>query len=66
MNPSQLKETTMDPGTRSLLKVTLTSADEDRRPVKDLVERLMGRDPAPRFEFVQSWASAVDEEEIDA
>jgi len=30
------------------------------------VERLMGRDPAQRFEFIQSRASAVDEEEIDA
>ena len=66
MNPSQLKETTMDPRTRSMLKVTLPSAYEDRQPVKDLVERLMGRDPAPRFEFIQSRASAVDEEEIDA
>ena len=66
MNPNQLKETTMDPATRSMLKVTLPSAYEDRQPIKDLVERLMGRDPAPRFEFIQSRASAVDEEEIDA
>src|SRR5215203_6775962 len=66
MNPNQLKETTMDPKTRSLLKVTLPSAYEDRQPVKDLVERLMGRDPAQRFAFIQSRASAVDEEEIDA
>ena len=66
MNPAQLKETTMDPGSRSLLRVTLPSQYEDRQPVKDLVERLMGRDPAPRFEFIQSRASAVDEEEIDA
>jgi topoisomerase-4 subunit B len=66
MNPGQLKETTMDPATRSMLKVTLPSAYEDRQPVKDLVERLMGRDPAPRFEFIQSRASAVDEDEIDA
>ena len=49
-----------------MLKVTLPSAYEDRQPVKDLVERLMGRDPAPRFEFIQSRAAAVDEEEIDA
>ena len=49
MNPNQLKETTMDPETRSLLKVTLPVAYEDRQPVKDLVERLMGRDPAQRF-----------------
>jgi len=66
MNPNQLKETTMDPATRSMLKVTLPGAYEDRQPIKDLVERLMGRDPAPRFEFIQSRASAVDEEEIDA
>jgi topoisomerase-4 subunit B len=66
MNPNQLKETTMDPKTRSMLKVTLPSAYEDRQPVKDLVERLMGRDPAQRFAFIQSRAAAVDEEEIDA
>jgi topoisomerase-4 subunit B len=66
MNPGQLKETTMDPASRSLIKITLPSQYEDRQPVKDLVERLMGRDPAPRFEFIQSRASAVDEEEIDA
>ena len=66
MNPGLQKETTMGPATRSLLKVTLPSAYVDRQPIKDLVERLMGRDPAQRFEFIQSRASAVDEEEIDA
>jgi topoisomerase-4 subunit B len=66
MNPNQLKETTMSPDSRSLIKITLPSAYEDRQPVKDLVERLMGRDPAPRFEFIQSRASAVDEDAIDA
>jgi topoisomerase-4 subunit B len=66
MNPNQLKETTMSPETRSMLKVTLPSAYEDRQPVKDMVERLMGRDPAPRFEFIQNSAAAVDESAIDA
>src|SRR5690348_12066704 len=66
MNPNQLKETTMDPATRSMLKVTLPSQNEDRQPIKDLVERLMGRDPAPRFEFIQSRASAVEDDAIDA
>ena len=66
INPSLLKETTMDPATRSLLKVTLPSAYEDRQPIKDLVERLMGRDPAPRFEFIQSRASALEDGAIDA
>jgi topoisomerase-4 subunit B len=66
MNPNQLKETTMDPKTRSMLKVTLPAQYEDRQPVKDLVERLMGRDPAPRFEFIQRSAAAIDEGAIDA
>ena len=66
MNPSQLKETTMDPATRSMLKVTLPSAYEDCQPAREIVERLMGRDPSARFDFIQSRASAVDEEEIDA
>jgi topoisomerase-4 subunit B len=66
MNPGQLKETTMDPATRSMLKVTLPGPYEDRQPIKDLVERLMGRDPAPRFEFIQARASALGDEEIDA
>ncbi len=66
MNPNQLKETTMDPETRSLLRVTLPSQYEDRQPVKDLVERLMGRDPAHRFDFIQARASAVEDDAIDA
>ena len=56
----------MDPASRSLLKITLPDGYEDRQPVKDLVERLMGKDPAHRFEFIQERAAAVDEEEIDA
>src|SRR5687767_10763372 len=66
MMPAQLKATTMDPATRSLLKVTLPAEYQDRQPVKDLVERLMGRDPAKRFEFIQNSAAAVDEGAIDA
>ncbi len=65
MNPGQLRETTMSPATRSLIEVTLPAQNEDRQPVKDLVERLMGRDPAPRFEFIQNSAAAVDESSID-
>jgi topoisomerase-4 subunit B len=66
MNPNQLKETTMDPKSRSLLRVTLPAAYEDSQPARDIVERLMGRDPAKRFDFIQSRAAAVDEAEIDA
>ncbi|MCL6682944.1 DNA topoisomerase IV subunit B [Sphingomonas alba] len=66
MNPNQLKETTMDPGSRSLLRVTLPSQYEDRQPVKDLVERLMGKNPEHRFQFIQSRASAIEDDAIDA
>jgi topoisomerase-4 subunit B len=66
MMPQQLKSTTMDPATRSLLRVTLPAEYQDRQPVKDLVERLMGRDPAQRFAFIQNSAAAVDEDAIDA
>ena len=66
MNPSQLKETTMDPKTRSMLKVTLPGPYEERQAARDIVERLMGRDPALRFEFIQNSAAAVDEDAIDA
>jgi topoisomerase-4 subunit B len=49
-----------------MIKITLPSQYEDRQPVKDLVERLMGRDPAKRFEFIQGRASALSDDEIDA
>jgi topoisomerase IV subunit B len=66
MNPQQLRETTMDPATRSLIRITLPSQYEDRQPIKDLVDRLMGRNPEHRFQFIQSRASAVEDDAIDA
>ena len=66
MNPNQLKETTMDPGSRSLLRVTLPQEYEERALVRDLVDRLMGKNPEHRFVFIQENASRVDEEVIDA
>ena len=66
MNPNQLKETTMDPATRSLLRITLPSEYQDRQPVKDLVDRLMGKNPEHRFNFIQANAANLSEDEIDA
>jgi topoisomerase IV subunit B len=66
MNPGQLKETTMDPKTRTLLRVTLPQEYEERAGVRDLVERLMGKNPEHRFNFIQENAARVDEEAIDA
>ncbi|MFM5894107.1 MAG: DNA topoisomerase IV subunit B [Novosphingobium sp.] len=66
MNPQQLRETTMNPDTRSLLRITLPPEYEGRAAVKDLVDRLMGRDPAQRFMFIQNRAGEIDPELIDA
>jgi len=66
MNPSQLKETTMDPKSRTLLRVTLPQEYEERHGVRDLVERLMGKNPEHRFNFIQENAARVDGEAIDA
>jgi topoisomerase-4 subunit B len=66
MNPNQLRETTMDPRTRSLIRVTLPEEYQQQRGVRDLVDRLMGRNPEHRFAFIQNHAAEISEEEIDA
>ena len=66
MNPNQLRETTMAPATRSLIRITLPPEYEGRAAVKDLVDRLMGRDPAQRFMFIQNRAGELDPDLIDA
>ena len=66
MNPMQLRETTMDPKTRSLIRITLPDDVEDRQQVRDLVDRLMGTNPAHRFAFIQENAARLEDEAIDA
>jgi topoisomerase-4 subunit B len=62
MPPMQLKETTMDPAKRTLLKVM--AAPEDRAATNTLVENLMGRRPELRFAFIQENAKSVVEVDI--
>jgi topoisomerase-4 subunit B len=66
MNPMQLRETTMDPARRTLIRVTLPQDYEERAGVRDLVDRLMGRNPEHRFQFIQENAARLDEDAIDA
>ncbi len=66
MNPAQLRETTMDKSTRTMIRVTLPQEYEERAAVRDLVDRLMGKEASHRFAFIQENAARVDEEEIDA
>jgi topoisomerase-4 subunit B len=62
MPPSALKETTMDPKLRTLLKVVI--AAEDRARTATLVESLMGRKPELRFAFIQENAGSVEELDV--
>ncbi|MDE2435040.1 MAG: DNA topoisomerase IV subunit B [Sphingomonadales bacterium] len=66
MNPQQLRETTMSPATRGLIRITLPPEYEGRAAVKDLVDRLMGKNPEHRFMFIQNRAGELDPELIDA
>ncbi|MGQ0660475.1 DNA topoisomerase IV subunit B, partial [Sphingosinicella sp.] len=66
MNPGQLKETTMDPKSRGLIRITLPQDPEDRFAVKERVDQLMGRNPEYRSHFIQTRAAELNEEEIDA
>ncbi|WP_326523477.1 DNA topoisomerase IV subunit B [Sphingomonas sp.] len=66
MNPQQLRETTMDPKTRGMIRITLPQEYEERAGVKDLVDRLMGNNPAHRFAFIQENAARLEDEAIDA
>ena len=63
MMPAQLKETTMDPRKRSLLKVVLLEADASG--TGDAVERLMGNKPEARFAFIQDRAAFASEAALD-
>ncbi len=62
MPPSQLKETTMDPAKRTLLKVV--AAPDERAATAELVESLMGRRPELRFQFIQERARTVEEVDV--
>jgi topoisomerase-4 subunit B len=59
MNPSQLKETTMDRTRRTMFRVVVEP--DARHDTSDTVERLMGNKPESRFAFIQERAAfAVD------
>ena len=63
MMAAQLKETTMDPKKRSLLRVVLLT--DDRNDTAKSVERLMGAKAEARFEFIQERAEFASEEMLD-
>ncbi len=54
MPPAQLKETTMDPSQRTLLRIVIP--DGDQKATENRVESLMGRRPELRLQFIQEHA----------
>ena len=62
MMPAQLKETTMDPAKRTLLKVAID--DIDFEGTRDAVDALMGTKPEARFRFITDRAAFADNLDI--
>ncbi len=62
MMPEQLKETTMDPASRTLARVSIDPSHAD--DVAALVETLMGRKPELRYAYIQDHARFVEEVDL--
>jgi topoisomerase-4 subunit B len=60
MMPAQLKETTMDPAKRTLLRVAIAEGEE----TPAAVESLMGNKPEARFRFIQERAAFAHDLDI--
>ncbi|MBT5521287.1 MAG: DNA topoisomerase IV subunit B [Rhodospirillales bacterium] len=69
MPPHQLKETTMDPANRILIRVTVPMGNEredvkDYRDTQKLVETLMGKKPELRYAYIQENARFVEQVDV--
>jgi topoisomerase-4 subunit B len=71
MPAAQLKETTMDMSKRTLVRVTLPETEKSTDAFKKaeggtamLIDRLMGKNPEARFEFIQENAKFVQDIDI--
>ena len=62
MDAKDLKDTTMNPLSRKLIRVTIT--EETPGETGDLVERLMGKRPEMRFQYIQENAQFVEELDV--
>jgi topoisomerase-4 subunit B len=61
MPHAHLRETTMDPRTRTLLQVKIV---DDREETRLSIDRLMGNRPEARFEFIQANAEFVTDLDV--
>jgi len=74
MMPAQLKETTMHPDKRTLLRVEIAGRNSDlngldleadEAAAAEIVEQLMGNKPEARFRFIQERAAFAEPEALD-
>jgi DNA gyrase subunit B/topoisomerase-4 subunit B len=56
MNPKTLWDTTLDPDSRTLLRVTV----EDEKTVNNMFNDLMGSEPAPRYRLIRDNAELLE------
>ena len=66
MMADTLRETTLDPDHRRLLRVTVADDDDDDSYVDTdtVISNLMGRDASTRFDFIMANAQQVDELDV--
>ena len=62
MDAKDLKETTMDPSSRKLIRVSID--DEEPGETSNLVDQLMGKKPELRYQYIQENAKFADELDI--
>ena len=60
MNAQQLKETTLDPKSRTLLAVEIDSVIETEKTFM----QLLGKDPSERYRIIMSEANLVDDLDV--
>ncbi len=60
MNPGTLKETTLDPAHRTLLRVEVA----DEKKTEATIQTLMGKEVEPRFRFIMEHAPKVEEVDV--
>ncbi|MBB1490933.1 DNA topoisomerase IV subunit B [Paracoccus sp. MC1854] len=63
MDAKDLKDTTMNPASRKLIRVSID--EEEGGETGDLVERLMGKKPELRFQYISENAQFVGDEGLD-
>ena len=61
----QLRDTTMNPAKRTLIRVALAEDASEASDTANLVDRLMGRNVEPRFRFIQENARFVQGADLD-